>query len=172
MHSISTLASNFQIPRAAQPNPQLASFRKIALASNFQPPLTTLPLNGKNSPRQHPKPSNYFRSQILFFIGGRNCPIFTPCRANYSPHPHPKTTAYLASNFQIAIAAASQFRSAKNAFSSPSSPRLASPLLKNPRLLVLENPRRRKTSPIHRHIHPRWQRLHKRQRTPQIEQSI
>ncbi len=64
--------------------------------SNFQ----TSRLDGKNSPRQRPKPLNYFRSRILFFIGGRNCPIFAPSTANYYPRPHTKT-ARSALNFQL-----------------------------------------------------------------------
>jgi len=102
MHPISTLASNFQVTRTTRvqslmplkSQPKLASFRKIALASNFQPPQSPRilsHLNGKNSPRQHPKPLNYFRSRILFFIGGRNCLTFAASTANFYPRPHPKT---------------------------------------------------------------------------------
>jgi LmbE family N-acetylglucosaminyl deacetylase len=42
-------------------------------------------LDGKNSPHLRPKTLNYFLSPILFFIGGRNSPIFRPANPHFYP---------------------------------------------------------------------------------------
>ena len=144
---------------SSPPRKQASKRHKKTTISHFN---TTSCLFGKNSSQTTKKPLGFFQKKGGAWLGG-----------NYLPHMHRFFTRFFPSQPTNPALQTSSF--VRLVLLTPNYYPLTTLLpffFKTSRFFVLENPRRRKTSAIHRHIHARRQRLHKCQRAPQIEQSV